>query len=136
MKTTYRLMLAAAAMQVAFAGGALAQDYSGAYVGTYTASAAPGPHRITLNITVGPGSLISTTYTTSTGVAGECKGTLIGVNALTYCRNTSSCYGNYWGPFIFAPGGVTWTYYGYDCHSHDEHGAGKAVKITAHAKKK
>jgi len=135
MKTVYRVMLAAAAMQLAVAGGALAQNYSGAYVGTYTASAAPGPHKVHLNFTQS-GAVMTGNYATSTGVGGVCDGWLTGNVAQMFCYNTTpSCYGNYQGPYTFSPAGVTWTYTGFDCLG-AEQGAGKAEKITAHAKKK
>ncbi len=70
------------------------------------------------------------------GGGGLCDGFLAGNVAQIFCRNTTpSCYGNYEGPYTFSPAGVTWTYTGYDCLGY-ERGAGKAVKITAHGKRK
>jgi hypothetical protein len=134
MKTMYRVLLAAAAMQFAAAGAALAQNYSGAYVGTYTASAAPGVHQISLGFSQN-GQSMSGGYKASTGVAGVCNGWLNGNVAQMSCYNTTpSCPGNYFGPYTFSAGGVTWTYSGLDCRG-PEQGAGKAVKISAHKKK-
>lgn len=133
MRTVYGVIAAAAALQLGWSGSAWAQNYSGAYVGSYTASAAPGQHRITLSFTQ-TGSAMSGKYATSTGVGGQCDGFLVGNVAQLFCRNTTpSCYGNYQGPYTFSPGGVTWTYTGYDCLG-PEQGAGKAVKVNAHKK--
>lgn len=135
MKAVYRIMLAAAAMQLAVAGSAFAQNYSGAYVGTYTATGAPGINHVHLNFTQ-TGSVMSGTYATSSGVGGNCNGFLLGNVAQMSCYNTTpSCFGSYFGPYTFSPVGVTWTYGGVDCRG-PEQGAGKAVKITAHGKKK
>jgi hypothetical protein len=135
MRTVYGVIVAAAALQVGLTASAWAQNYSGAYVGSYTASAAPGPHRVTLNFTQS-GSAMSGKYATSTGVGGLCDGFLVGSVAQMVCHNTTpGCYGNYQGPYTFSPSGVTWTYTGYDCLGFEQ-GAGKAVKITAHAKHK
>ena len=133
MRTVYGVMVAAAALQSGWTASASAQNYSGAYVGSYTASAAPGPHRVKLNFTQ-TGSAMTGNYVTSTGVGGLCNGFLVGNVAQMFCYNTTpSCYGDYQGPYTFSPAGVTWTYTGLDCLG-VEQGAGKAVKITAHGK--
>jgi len=134
MKTVYRIIFAAAAMQFAAVGGALAQNYGGAYAGSYTATGAPGVHRVALSF-IQNGAVMTGTYTTSTGVAGMCDGWLNGNVAQMFCFNTTpSCPGNYNGPYTFSPTGVAWTYTGFDCRG-AEQGAGKAVKITARNKK-
>ena len=104
MRTVYGVIAAAAALQLDGSGSAWAQNYSGAYVGSYTASAAPGQHRITLSFTQ-TGSAMSRKYATSTGVGGQCDGFLVGNVAQLFCRNTTpSCYGNYQGPYtLLAP---------------------------------
>lgn len=133
MKTAYRLLLAAAAMQFAAAGAASAQNYSGTYVGTYTATGAPGRHQVTLGFTQS-GQSMSGTYKTSTGVAGVCNGWLSGNVAQMSCYNTTpSCPGNYGGPYTFSASAVTWTYNGFDCLG-PEQGTGNARKIFAHKK--
>ena len=133
MRTVYGVMVAAAALQMGLTASAWAQNYSGAYVGSYTASRAPGPHRVKLNFTQ-TGSAMTGNYATTTGVGGLCNGFLVGNVAQMFCYNTTpSCYGDYQGPYTFSPVGVTWTYTGIDCLG-VEQGAGKAVKITAHKK--
>jgi len=134
MKTVYCVLLCAAAMQLAAAGAALAQNYSGTYVGYYTASGAPGQHQVTLGFTQN-GQSMSGTYKTSTGVAGNCSGWLNGNTAQMNCSNTTpSCPGAYFGPYTFSVSAVGWTYSGLDCLG-PEQGAGKARKIVAHGKK-
>jgi hypothetical protein len=103
MRRVYGVMAAAAALQLGLTASAWAQNYSGTYVGSYTASAAPGQHRITLSFTQ-TGSAMSGKYATSTGVGGLCDGFLAGNVAQIFCRNTTpSCYGNYEGPYTFSP---------------------------------
>ncbi len=129
MRTAYRVMLAAAAMQLCTAASALAQNYSGVYSGTYTASQAPGQHSVTLTFSQ-TGTTMDGKYATSTGVAGTCSGTLSGNTAYLYCHNTtSSCPGDYQGPYTFSASGVTWTYTGYDCLGYEE-GKGVAYKLA------
>lgn len=133
MKMVYRVLLCAAAMQMAAAGAAFAQNYSGTYVGSYTASGAPGQHQVTLGFTQS-GQVMNGTYKTSTGVAGNCTGWLNGNVAQMNCYNTTpSCPGNYFGPYTFSASGVTWTYNGFDCRG-PEQGAGKARKLLMHKK--
>lgn len=133
MKTAYRVLLVTAAMQLPAAGAALAQNYSGTYVGTYTASGAPGQHQVTLGFTQS-GQSMSGTYKTSTGVAGNCSGWLTGNVAQMSCYNTTpTCPGDYFGPYTFSPSAVSWTYTGIDCRG-PEQGTGRAKKLFMHKK--
>lgn len=130
MRTMLRATLAAVAVLPLVAGSALAQDYSGVYVGTYTASQAPGEHKISLTFKQS-GTSIQGAYITSTGVAGICFGVLSSNVAQMYCQNTTpSCPGTYKGPYTFSTSNVTWTYTGQDCLG-DEQGKGAAQKLAA-----
>lgn len=121
--------VAAALMFIAVASPALADNVSGVYVGTYTASKLPGE---TLHIVLTfyqAGTSLRGHYTTSSGVAGDGWGVLSNSTAQMAWQNTTrSCPGTYQGTYHFAEPTVTWTYSGKDCLG-DEKGKGQAKQV-------
>ena len=90
-------------------------DNSGNYVGTYTASLAPGINRITTQFQQS-GSNIASTYQTSTGVSGVGSGTISGnVGSMTWQNTSPNCPGAFQGTYVFDSDKVTFSANGQDC---------------------
>ena len=109
---------------------AFAQDVSGVYVGTYTATQVPGEIQIVL-VFRQSGTTLDGQYHTASGVDGVGHGILSnGTANMDWTNTTQSCPGTSpgttQGPYTFANQAVTWTYSGKDCVG-DESGAGKAT---------
>ena len=114
----------------AFTAVAQEIDVGGTYVGTYTASKAPGEHDITI-VFRQDGINITSHYHTSTGVDGIGWGVISGnVAKMKYQNTTPSCPGTYSGIYTFSESSVTWTYSGQDCLG-DEKGEGNADKVNS-----
>ena len=136
-----RALLAAAALQLAATGGALAQNVSGAYVGHVQATHWPAT-AVSLNVRQGGGPFptanqVTMGYATLRGVRGTCSGYLFGNVAYLNCNNSvvvNGCSGHYYGPFTFSAGGVSWTFGGEDCRGF-EAGNGAAFRITQRARR-
>jgi hypothetical protein len=90
-------------------------ENSGTYVGTYTASLAPGINRITTQFQQS-GSNIASTYQTSTGVSGVGSGTISGnVGSMTWQNTSPNCPGAFQGTYVFDSDKVTFSANGQDC---------------------
>ena len=125
--TTLR-RVAVALMFIAVASPALAADVSGVYHGTYTATQVPGELKIVLTFRQ-DGTMLSGTYSTSTGVSGVGSGVLSNNTAKMAWKNTTpKCPGTYNGIYTFVGQTVTWTYSGKDCAG-PEKGKGQAKRV-------
>jgi hypothetical protein len=90
-------------------------DVSGTYAGTYTATQAPGPNYIRLNLQQS-GSNLSTDYRTSTGQFGNGTGTISGnIGTMTAHTTTPSCTGDFKGSYCFSKNQINFYFKGYDC---------------------
>ncbi len=121
--------VAGALMFIAVASPALAEDVSGVYVGTYTATQVPGELKIVLTFRQ-DGTMLNGTYTASTGVSGVGSGVLSNNIAKMAWKNTTlECPGSYNGIYTFVGPTVTWTYSGKDCLGPEE-GKGQAKRVV------
>ena len=108
---------------------AFAQDVSGVYVGTYTATQVSGEIKIVLMFRQS-GTTLAGQYFTASGVDGFGHGILSnGTAIMSWINSTWTCPGSYKGPYTFANDAVTWTYSGNDCAG-PEAGTGQATQVS------
>ena len=106
-------------------------EVAGTYIGTYTATHAPGENRIVFDIKH-VGSSLTSSYETATGIHGVSNGNISGNVGTTTSQNTSlNCPGSFQNSYIFHPQThtLTWTFSGDDCLGHEE-GQGQATRQT------
>jgi len=91
-------------------------NVSGNWVGVNYTSQVQGPSEVKLHLSQA-GENIAGSYWAATGVAGNGKGSMTGVNTfhIDWVNTTKSCPGTYSNDYIINGNQITWTFTGKDC---------------------